>query len=230
MSRRNFVSQTATGLAALAAMAGTTAEAQLVYERADWNVKEFEELLSVPARAKQAYDVTAIGEGKFLNNIKNSLNGLEFGFGIPHKQIRILAALHGPANLLNYDDYVWQKYRIGEWLKETDPQTGKPAVRNPYYASSVGKNTSRDPNDEHSIYQDISVQGLQGRGVKFLSCHTALEEQARALVRQWKLAQAPEEIVKDMLAHVHQGVLVVASMVACLVVLQSEGHYTYIKI
>jgi intracellular sulfur oxidation DsrE/DsrF family protein len=230
LSRRNFVEQAAVGLAALAAMGGKTAEAQLVYQRSDWNVKEFDELLRVPARAKQTYDITAINDGMFLNNIKNSLNGLHFGFGIPTTQIRILAGLHGPANLLNYDDYVWKKYRIGEWLKETDPDTGKPAVRNPYYPSKAAKNGSRDPNDQNSIYQDASVQGLQARGVKFLSCHTALEEQARGLRRQWKLTQTPEEIAKDMLAHVHSGVLVVASMVASMVLLQSEGHYTYLKV
>ena len=230
LSRRGFVSQAAVGLAAFAAMRGKSAEAQLVYTRSDWNIKEFDELLRLPARAKQVYDVTAINDGMFLKNIKNSLNGLHFGFGIPAEQIRILAGLHGPANLLNYDDYVWEKYRIGEWLSETDPQTGKPAVRNPYYPGKAAKNATQDPNDENSAYQDASVQGLQARGVKFLSCHTALEEQARALVRHWKLTQAPEEIVKDMLAHVHKGVLVVASMVASMVLLQSEGHYTYTKV
>lgn len=230
VSRRGFVGQAAAGLTVLAALGGKTADAQLVYTRRDWNIKEFEELVSVPARAKQVYDIIAINQGMFLKNIKNSLNGLHFGFGIPTGQIRILAGLHGPANLLNYDDYVWKKYRIGEWLNETDPQTGKPAVRNPYYASKVAKDASQDPNDENSLDQDSSVQGLQARGVKFLSCHTALEEQARALVRQWKLTQAPEEIVKDLLAHVHPGVLVVASMVASLALLQSEGHYTYIKV
>jgi hypothetical protein len=62
---------------------------------------------------KQVYDVTQIAEGKFLNNIKNSLNGLHFGFGIPNEQIKIVAALHGPANMLNYDDFIWNKYKIG---------------------------------------------------------------------------------------------------------------------
>lgn len=230
LSRRGFVGQAAMGIAALAALGEESAEAQLVYKRGDWNVKGFDELLRVPARAKQVYDVTAINDGMFLKNIKNSLNGLHFGFGIPRGQIRIVAGLHGPANLLNYDDYVWKKYRIGEWLNETDPQTGKPAVRNAYYPTKAAKNASQNPDDENSVYQDVSVQALQARGVKFLSCHTALEEQARALVRHWKLAQAPEEIVKDMLAHVHEGVLVVASMVASFVLLQSEGHYTYTKV
>lgn len=230
LSRRGFVGQAAAGLAAMAALGGKSAEAQLVARSSDWNLKEFDELLRLPARARQAYDVSAIGEGKFLNNIKNSLNGLHFGFGIPERQIRILAALHGPANLLNYDDYVWRKYRIGELFKETDPQTGQPALRNPYYPSKIGKNASRDPDQENSLYQDTSVQGLQARGVKFLSCHTALEEQARALVRRFSLPQSPEAVVKDMMAHALPGVLIVASMVAALVLLQSEGHYTYIKV
>ncbi|HJS97634.1 MAG TPA: hypothetical protein VJ756_00990 [Terriglobales bacterium] len=229
ISRRGFVEQAAVGLAALAAVGDKTAEAQLVYRRSDWNIKEFDELLRLPARAKQVYDATIIDKGKFLNNIKNSLNGLQFGLGIPAQQIRIVAGLHGAANLLNYDDYVWQTYRIGEVFNETDPETGKPAVRNFYYSTKVAKSAPRDPDDENSIYQDTSLQGLQARGVKFLSCHTGLEEAAKVVIGRLRLAQPREEVVKDMLAHIHNGVLVVASMVASLVLLQSEGHYTYIK-
>jgi intracellular sulfur oxidation DsrE/DsrF family protein len=230
VTRKTFVRQAAGGLAALAA-AGSAAEAQLVYRRADWKIEEFHRLAQAPARVKQVFDITAIGGGKFLNNIKNSLNGLEFGFGIPAGQIQIVAALHGPANQLNYDDSVWEKYRIGETFDVTDPATGKPATRNPFHASKAGGNAaSRDPNDEKSKYQDISIQGLQARGVKFLSCHTATEEQARLLIRRWNLSQPPEEIVKDMLAHIQPGVLVVASMVAAVALLQSEGHYSYITV
>jgi hypothetical protein len=47
------------------------------------------------------YDVISISEGAFLNNMKNSLNGLRFGFGIPKEQIKVVGALHGPANMLN---------------------------------------------------------------------------------------------------------------------------------
>jgi intracellular sulfur oxidation DsrE/DsrF family protein len=78
------------------------------------------------------------------------------------------------------------------------------------------------------VYQDTSVQALEVRGVQFLSCHTAAEEQARVLVRRNKLTQSPEEIVQDKLAHTVPGVLVVASMVAAVALLQEEGRYTYI--
>jgi intracellular sulfur oxidation DsrE/DsrF family protein len=184
-----------------------------------------------PARVKQVYDVVQIGDGKFLNGVKNSLSGLRSGFGIPEHQIKIVAGLHGAANMLNYDDDIWDKYQIGEWLNVTDPSTGESAVKNLFYNSKGGlkkESTSKDPDDLDSIYQDTSMQALQARGVQFLSCHTGLEEQVRVLIRRDKLLQSPEYIVREMFAHTVPGVLVVPSMVAAIALLQAEGHYTYI--
>ena len=185
MNRRSFVSTATASVAALAMLgtAGGEAEAQLVYTKSDWKLSEFNQLTKDPARVKQVYDIIPIAGGGFLNNIKNSLNGLHFGFGIPDEQIKVVAALHGPANMLNYDDIIWSKYQIGAWLKVTDPSTGQPAVKNPYYASKAGtplRYSTEDPDSSDSLYQDTSIQALQHRGVQMLSCHTALEEQVRA--------------------------------------------------
>jgi hypothetical protein len=234
MSRRSFVSTAATGVAALAAM-GTvnSAEGQLVYTKSEWKMGEFNQLAKNPAQVKQVYDVTQIAEGGFLNNIKNSLNGLHFGFGIPVEQIRIVAALHGPANMLNYDDFIWKKYQIGTWLQVTDRSTGQPAVKNIYYPSKAGtplNYSSENPDSPESLYQDTSIHALQHRGVKLLACHTATEEQARALIAHNSLTQPPEEIVNEMLAHTLPEVLVVAAMVAAIALLQTDGHYSYITV
>jgi intracellular sulfur oxidation DsrE/DsrF family protein len=232
LTRRAFVGQAAAGLATLSA-ATTSAAPQMVYKKTDWKIAEFEQLAKNKARVKQVYDEIQIGGGRFLNNIKNSLNGLHFGFDIPVEQIKIVGALHGPANMLNFDDYVWQKYRVGEFLKVDDPKSGQPATRNIFFPSKAApemRYSSQDPNDENSQFQDASIQGLQGRGVQFLCCHTATEEQSRLLIKQFGLTQKPEEIVIDMMAHTVPGVLVVASMVAAIALLQSEGHYTYITV
>jgi intracellular sulfur oxidation DsrE/DsrF family protein len=106
-------------------------------------------------------------------------------------------------------------------------------VKNLFYKSKGGlekESASKDPDDPHSIYQDTNIQALQARGVQFLSCHTALEEQMRVLIRRDKLPQSPEHIVRDMLAHTVPGVLVVAAMVAAIALLQVEGHYAYITV
>jgi intracellular sulfur oxidation DsrE/DsrF family protein len=231
MSRRSFVGTVAVGVTAIAG-ASSAAGAQLVYRESDWKVKDFDRLVNTPAHVRQVYDVTGIENGLFLNSIKNSLNGLEFGFAVPQSQIQIIAALHGPSNAVNYDDAVWSKYHLGEIFKVNDPKTGQPAERNVFYPSNAGKEmhyTSADPNDENSLYQDTSVQALQSRGVKFLSCHTALEEQARMLVGRLKLSATPEDVVKDMMAHALPGVLIVPSMVASLALLQNRGHYAYMR-
>jgi intracellular sulfur oxidation DsrE/DsrF family protein len=232
ISRRSFVGRMAAGAAALAA-ASSTAEAQLVYRLSEWNVKDFDRLIDAPVQVKQVFEATSIEDGLVLDLIKNSLNGLEFGFGIPEKEIQVIGALHGPANLLNYDDSVWKKYALGEVFDVTDPATGKPAVRNPYYSSAAGKDlhyASNDPDADDSRYQDTSLEGLGARGVRFLSCHTALEGQARSVVERRKLTVDPEEVVKDMMAHAEPGVLIVPSMVASLALLQNRGHYAYMKV
>jgi intracellular sulfur oxidation DsrE/DsrF family protein len=235
ITRRSLISRGSLGLLTVGLFSGVpdATEAQLIWKASEWKLAEFDKLVNDPARIKQVYDIVQIGDGKFLNNIKNSFNGLRFGFGIPEEQIKIVAALHGPANMLNYDDYVWQKYQIGEWLKLTDPATGKPAVKNLFYNSKVGmkpESAVKNPDDLNSIYQDTSMEALQSRGAEFLSCHTALEEQVRVLISRNKLPQSPEDIAKDMLTHTLPGVLVVASMVAAIALLQAEGHYTYITV
>ncbi len=231
LSRRNFVG-TAAAVAGFAALTSTapSMHAQLVDKTTDWKMSDFHHLVQSPARIKQVYDVIPIGGGKFLNNIKNSLNGLHFGFGYAMDQIQVVAALHGPTNMMNCDDYVWEKYRIGEWLKVDDPKTGKPATRNIFYSGQMPHFTSKDVESEDSIYQSTRIEVLQSRGVRFLSCHTASEEQSRALIERLHLSQTPDEIVKDWQAHTIPGVLVVASMVAAIAVLQCEGRYSYITV
>lgn len=234
ITRRSWLS-VVPGSLALATLAGKaqSADAQLVWKTSDWKIAAFRELTEERAQVKQLYDITQIGEGRFLNNMKNSLNGLQFGFGIPEKQVKIVAALHGAANLLNYDDYVWNKYRLGGWLKVIDPLTRKPSVRNIFYQSKNNPNSesgSQDPDDPNSFLQDTSMETLRSRGLQFLACHTATEEQARVLVRRNNLLQSPEQVVDDLLAHTLPGVMVVASMVAAIALLQAQGGYTYITV
>lgn len=233
MNRRSFVrASTLGGMAFGLPGLKNTAEAQLVYKKTDWNIEDFEKIVRSPARVKQVYDVTSIGEGKFLNNIKNSLNGLHFGFSIPDSDIQVVGGLHGAANMLLYDDAMWSKYSLGTWLKVTDPATGHPASSNPFYSSKskTSSPANEDPDNPASMLQDRSIQALQQRGVRFLSCHTALEEQARALVKAQNLSVDPEVVVRDLMKHVLPGVLIVASMVAAIALLQTDGRYSYITV
>jgi hypothetical protein len=204
--------------------------AQYVWQKSNWHAEEFDALTHSSRRIKLVLHAFAINDSRFLKNAKNSLTGLQFGSGVPTEQIQIVCALNGPANLLNYTDYVWQKYRIGEWIKVDDPKTGQPAVRNIFYPSKAGTPmhyASEDPSSEDSAYQDYSIQSLQARGVRFLSCHSSTEEAARALIKQNSLTAKPEEIVNDIHAHALPGVIIVPALSAALALLQSDGNYGY---
>lgn len=229
-SRREFVGGLGTSVAALGAvgLAAGKGEAQLVYQRADWNYAEFERLVHSPARVKQVYDVRAVGEGKFLNNVKNSLNGFQYGFGIAKEEVKIAVALHGPVNAVAFDDSMWEKYRLGEFAEVNDPATGKAATRNIYFPAMT--NGTDNLQDRGSKMQDHSIAALQQRGVKFLCCHTATEEQAAAMVKRFSLKAGVEDVVKDLQAHVLPGVLIVPAMVATVALLQLDGHFTYITV
>jgi hypothetical protein len=237
LTRRSFASKAAACFAAISSLSALNqpAQAQIVWTTSEWKLGSFEQLLKENARVKQLFDITAVENGGALAKVKNSLNGLHYGFGVPVEEIKVVGGMHGPSNLLNFDDYVWSRYKIGAWLKIDDPATGEPAVRNPYYPSKLSETEARvtattDRNDEHSPLQDASMQGLQRRGVRFLGCHTALEEQVRQLIKHYNLSGEPETIVHDMLAHTQPGVLMTASMASAIALLQCEGKYSYIAV
>jgi intracellular sulfur oxidation DsrE/DsrF family protein len=146
---------------------------------------------------------------------------------VPAEEIKLVTCTHGSSNLMNFDDSMWAKYKIGELAKVTDRETSKPALRNVYYPKKNPKG-STDLNDRKSIYQDDSIEALLGRGLQLLCCHNATTAQANALIKQNALTVPVEEVVADLQTHTLPGVIVVPAMVAAISMLQSEGHYTYI--
>ena len=229
-SRRGFLGQAAIGVAA-ALVATSPAESQIVWTENQWKLPEFDPILHSKRKVRLVVECNVVEDGEVLGAVRNALNAMHYGFGVPMNEIQVAAALHGPANLLNYDDYIWEKYKVGEWLKVEDPETGKPAVRNIYFPSKSGLHyTSTDPNNPGSAEMDASVQGLQSRGVTFLSCHMATEAQARVIIHRFNLTAKPEEIVHEMLAHTVPGVIVVPGVVGTVTMLQSVGHFSYLKV
>jgi hypothetical protein len=235
VSRRNFIGTAALGAAALTARAqiSPTEEADIFYGKDDWNAAAFRKLLRERRQIKQIFDVTQPDGENFALHIHNSLTGLERGFGISSDKICMVAALRSDANILNFNDYVWKKYRLGELFKINDPTTGKPAERNIYYPSHSaqnGKYATDDPNDPRSIDRDTSIASVQQLGVQLLCCHVATEGEANCAVKQLGLKESQETVARDMLAHTLPGVLVVPSMVSAIPVLETHGKFTYLRL
>jgi hypothetical protein len=232
MKRSGFLASSASLVAIGATSAGATSPVpggtHLVERAADFDQAAFDRLVGKRAAIRQLWETVAF-KPAILNNIKNAFNGLQFGFGLT--PIAMVLAGHGPSAAYGYSDYVWQKYRIGEFFK-IDDTAGQPLTSNVYLPSTSAWNPSDDPNDLAGTYQDTSIQTLQRRGLVVLTCHTAVEEQSKALVKNGlaPAGMSPADVASDILTHLVPGAAVVPAMVAAIAVLQARYHYTYVTL
>ncbi|MBV8118206.1 MAG: hypothetical protein JOZ01_09515 [Candidatus Eremiobacteraeota bacterium] len=194
----------------------------------DWPA--FDRLAGGDADIKQVWEAFSFRPPVF-NNLKNSLNGLQYGFGFEPDRIRLIFAPHGPSNAYNYTDTIWQKYRIGEAMNLRDAK-GDLVTRNLFLKRNPAISESSDLNEERGVYQDTSIEGLHARGVIFLACATALQEQAR-IVRDAGFAPpaaTATDIARDMLANLIPQAKLVPSMVGTIAVLQQRYGYAYLTL
>ena len=230
MKRTSFLAASASVVAASSGIASAQSVpggTHFVETKADFNEAQFRQVVGRPAQIRQVFEQIAF-KPQALSNIKNSLNGLEFGYGYNPSDIAIAFGAHGPAAALNYSDYVWDKYKLGDFFSVKDAQ-GATVATNVWLKAKATADPKDGPDDEKGMYQDSSIEMLQKRGVIFLCCHTAVEEQARNLIKPGAPAAGanPTEVANDILTHLNQGVLVVPSMVATMAVLQGKYNYSY---
>ncbi|MFL6582865.1 MAG: twin-arginine translocation signal domain-containing protein [Burkholderiales bacterium] len=101
------------------------------------------------------------------------------------------------------DDSAWKKYSLGEFFKIDDPETGKPAVRNPYYLKM-----------SEPFFPDMALQKLIDRGVKVAACDMAIHFYSGLLAKQTGMKH--EDIKADWNAAVLPGIAHAPSgIVAC---------------
>lgn len=230
MNRRGFLVSSATLASApdIVSAQSIPGGTHRVERRADFDAQAFAAVVGRPAQIRQLYEATSFQPG-VLSSIKNSFNGLQFGFGYPAAAICIALAGHGASAAYGYSDYVWKKYRIGEFLKLKD-SAGQTIQTNVYLGASAPIDLAADPDDERGMYQDASIATLRYRGLIVLTCHTAVEEQAHGLVSNGfaPTGMNAEAVADDVLTHLVDGAFVVPSMVATIAVLQAEYRYTYL--
>jgi hypothetical protein len=230
MNRKGFIVSAAT-VAATPAIAGAQevpGGTHRVERRADFDERTFAAIVGRAAEIRQLYEAVTL-QPAVLGSIKNSFNGLQFGFGYRPEMIAIVFAGHGPSAVYGYSDYIWKKYRIGEFVKLRDA-AGAVISANVYLDAHAPFDPGANPDDQTGMYQDSSIVTLQRRGLTVLTCHTAVEEQAGSLVTQGfaPAGMTPSTVASDILTHLIDGAVVVPSMAATIAVLQSKYRYTYL--
>jgi intracellular sulfur oxidation DsrE/DsrF family protein len=229
MNRSTFLGSTAIGATTLATPPGGF---PFVERHADFDEAAFTKIVGRPADYHLLWEAVALAPS-FLNNVKNAINGLQFGFDADPAQIVSVVAGHGPSSVYTYSDYVWQKYRIGEYFGIKDPATNDVMIANTFLKKrATSSATASSPDDPSGFFQDTAIETLQARGVTFLTCHTAVEEQARGLVSRGfaPAGTDPLSVAADILTHLIPGAIVVPSMVATIAVIQLRYRYAYLNV
>ena len=199
----------------------------LVERFADFDEDALQTAVNKPADVRQLWEAVSFHPA-VLGNIKNSLNGLRFGFGYMPERIAMVFTPHGPSGALTYSDAIWQKYALARALKLNDA-AGAPLSGNTFIGEVRGTDAD-NPDDTGGFFQQTSIAALQRRGVVFLTCHTSVEEQARVLVNGGfaPAGAAASDVAADILQNLIPGAIVVPSMVATIAVLQQRYGYSYI--
>ncbi len=226
MNRASFLSSATIAAAATGVPGGSN----FVERRANFDAAGFARAVDKPADIRQVWEAVSFHPAIF-NNIKNGLTGLRFGFGYPADRIGLVLAPHGPSSAYTYADEVWQRYHIGDAFGLKDG-SGKMIDSNIFLRPQSAFESATDPDDPQSIYQDTSIATLQSRGMVVLTCHTAVEEQARAIVKGGfaPAGMNAPAVADDILMHLIPGALVVPAMIAAIAELQQRYHYSYLTL
>jgi intracellular sulfur oxidation DsrE/DsrF family protein len=114
------------------------------------------------------------------------------------------------------EDRLWEKYKLGELLGANDPQTKKPATRNPFWKPKEGAFKLPDVGEIL-----IGIDQLQSNGVMFCVCQAAIGVNSAVAAQKMNLDAA--EVKKDFFSGVLPGIQLVPSGVWALGRAQEKG-------
>jgi len=199
-SRRDFLAMAATATAGLGVtlpMAGTAAAAT-------GPSTEFTRWLdSVPGTYKQVTDWPDLNHGMGLIYTFSFLLTAPEAYGVPASDTGAVLVVRHNTIPIALGHEMWAKYQLGELFKIDDPDTGKAAVKNPYYEKPGAL-----------PFQEAALQRLIDSGVKVAACALALNFYSGKVAAARGLEH--ETVKNDWMAAVLPGVQVVPSgTVAC---------------
>jgi intracellular sulfur oxidation DsrE/DsrF family protein len=214
-------------LVAATALSAAEADAAALVEKAgEFDVGGFNRLVSRSAEVRQVWDAGKLYP-QILGAVKNSLNGLQFGFGIPAARLATAFVTHGESNLLLYGNAAWSAYRLGELFDVRDP-SGAIVTAN-IFVPARSTAMLADPSNPRGFYQDASIEALQKRGVLFCACNTALVQHASQIANGGAAkGQSADDVARALRKSLLPHITLVPSGVGTVAYLQSRYQYAYL--
>ena len=177
-------------------------------------------LEGLTGKYKQVFDMPNPTHGLGLIHIRNYLKAWKDNYNLEAPKINAVGTLYFMTIPLGLTDPMWEKYKLGEAIKETDEKTGAFATRNIFYKADPGEATM-------SLIgiadwpADASMEALQKKGTLFIMCNNALNFWAMNVSKATN--QTHEAVRAEFLAHVAPGVVIVPAMVMAVDQAQARG-------
>lgn len=212
--RRAFLTQLATGSAALAAgglathFTASAAQAESV-AAAD----EFSEawLGRLTGKHRQFFDAITVNGGFALAFAMNFLNSNNDTYKLPDNKLSAVVGLRHFSVPLAFTDDIWKRYKLGEFAELKDPATKAPSTRNFFY----------HPHDGDLLFPAMAIDKLFARGVQLTCCNVALTVLSGLLAKN--AGVTPEVAKKEWVAGLIPGVVLVPSGVLAVNRAQEKG-------
>ncbi|HEU5218397.1 MAG TPA: hypothetical protein VFU23_07050 [Gemmatimonadales bacterium] len=155
-----------------------------------------------------------------LLHMFNYLNTYNSAYGTKPGEVNAIGTLYFVGETssipLAFNDAMWEKYKLGAYLKLTDPKTSAPSTRNMFNAPLAG-----DPVLFNGAFAAASIANLQKMGATFLLCNNALGLLVGQLAQQ--SGGTPAAVGAELKANVLPGVMLVPAMVIAIEKAQSKG-------
>jgi hypothetical protein len=199
LDRRDFM-----GLAAAMAAIGVGAGLPVAPALAAQAPTDFTRWLdSIPGKQRILLDMREPNGGMAFAWAWVWLSTAPQAYGVPEGDVGAAIVLRHNGIPVALNDAAWKKYKLGEFFKIDDAETGKPAVRNPYY-------TRMGPD----FLPDMAMQKVIDRGVRVAACDMAIHFYSAALAKQTGMKH--EEVKADWNAALLPGIAHAPSgLVAC---------------
>jgi hypothetical protein len=136
--------------------------------------------------------------------------------GATQKDCNEVVILRHEAIPYAFDSSLWEKYKLGEFAKITDPKTNGPSVRNMFWQPQPGDFAVPGIGNVQ-----IGINELQDNGVMFGVCSVAILVNSHAIAQ--KMNADPDTVQKDLIAGILPGIQLLPSGVWAVGRAQEHG-------
>ena len=206
--RRGFIGRMLAAGAALAA-APLASRAALAAEPRSPDDDRW--LAGIKGKHRQVFDLVNPNDGFGLAYAMNFLDQNHAAYGLADRDLTAVVSIRHFATPLAFNDAIWSKYKVGEFLKLNDPKTKAPAERNYFYHIGEGD----------LPFPGMAIDRLQARGAIVTVCQMATG--VLSSMTGQRVGVAADEAKKEWMANVVPGAVFVPAGVLAINRAQERG-------